>query len=223
MSGECIRRTSQLKTEQPTSELKNLCTCCHIWLTQNLDKSSYSGGGLFLMSLKSGMDLQRALPGWRRHSTSASPSDSYVSLYVLNFAPGLALGRMGLPMVNVMMGERRAVFVYLLVAVILEAIAWAVSIYASTAVTTALVGLAISTFYTAAITMGGRLLPRAMHADAFALMSSVGQSGSAFFPLMVGLINTKTGIWVVEPVVVTLLGAQGVLWFLVPKVVRRSE
>lgn len=121
------------------------------------------------------------------------------------------------------MGERQAVFVYLLVAVILETIAWAVPIYASTAVATALFGLAISTIYTAAITMGGKLIPRAMHADAFALMVSVGQSGSAFFPFIVGLISGKKGIWVVEPVVVTLLGAQGLCWFLIPKVARRID
>ena len=88
---------------------------------------------------------------------------------------------------------------------------------------TALVGVAISTFYTAAITTGGKLIPRSMHADAFALMSSVGQSGSAFWPLMVGIMSTKKGIWVVEPTVVALLGAQGVCWLLVPRVGRRSE
>lgn len=126
-------------------------------------------------------------------------------------------------MLSVLMGERRAVFIYLLAAVALQIIAWAIPIYASTAVATALFGLAISTVYTAAITMGGKLIPRAMHADAFALMSSVGQSGSAFFPLIVGLISAKKGIWVVEPVVVTLLGAQGLCWFLVPKVVRRID
>lgn len=126
-------------------------------------------------------------------------------------------------MLNVLMGERRAVFIYLSIAIVLEGIAWGVPGFASTAVATALVGLAISTFYTATIVTGGRLLPRAMHADAFALISSVGQSGSAFFPLMVGLMSTKTGIWVVEPTVVALLGGQGICWFLVPKVVRRIE
>ncbi|CDO73790.1 hypothetical protein BN946_scf185015.g119 [Trametes cinnabarina] len=140
-----------------------------------------------------------------------------------SFYLGLALGRIFLPPLNVLMGERRAVIIYLALAIALECIAWFVPILASTAVSTALVGVAISTFYAAAITTGGKLVPRAMHADAFALMSSIGQSGSALWPLIVGVMSTKKGIWVVEPTVVALLGAQGICWLLVPKVDRRAE
>ncbi|KAH9850829.1 MFS general substrate transporter [Lenzites betulinus] len=139
------------------------------------------------------------------------------------FYLGIALGRIFLPPLNVLMGERRAVLVYLLFAIALECVAWFVPVLASTAVCTALVGVAISTFYTAAITAGGKLVPRALHADAFALMSSVGQSGSAFWPLVIGVMSTKRGIWVVEPTVVALLGAQGICWLLVPKIGRRIE
>ncbi|THH19893.1 hypothetical protein EW146_g1337 [Bondarzewia mesenterica] len=139
------------------------------------------------------------------------------------FYLGLAIGRIALPTLNIFLGERRAIFIYLSFAIGLEAIAWAVPVLASTAAATALVGLAISTFYTAAITTGGRLLPRAMHADAFAFISSVGQSGSALFPLLVGIVSSKKGIWVVEPTVVALLGAQGACWYFVPKVQRRAD
>ncbi|KAI0340894.1 MFS general substrate transporter [Trametopsis cervina] len=136
---------------------------------------------------------------------------------------GLAIGRMVLAPVNMFLGERNAVFIYVFLAIVLECLAWLVPTFASTAVCTALIGLAISTFYAAAIAMGGRLIPRHMHADAFALISAVGQSGSAFWPLIVGVMSTKTGIWVVEPTVVALLGAQGACWWLVPRVGRREE
>ncbi|KAI0638434.1 MFS general substrate transporter [Trametes polyzona] len=139
------------------------------------------------------------------------------------FYLGLALGRIFLPPLNMLMGERRAVVIYIIVAIGLECVAWFVPVLASTAVCTALVGVAISTFYAAAITTAGKLVPRALHADAFALMSSIGQSGSAFWPLVVGVMSTKKGIWVVEPTVVALLGAQGVCWLLVPRVGRRVE
>ncbi|CAL1700496.1 unnamed protein product [Somion occarium] len=139
------------------------------------------------------------------------------------FYLGVAIGRIALPALNLWIGERRAVFLYILVAIALECIAWFLPILSSTAVCTALVGVAISTFYASAITTGAKLVPRSMHADAFALMSSVGQSGSAFWPLIVGIMSTKRGIWVVEPTVVALLGAQGICWWLVPKPDRRSE
>lgn len=82
--------------------------------------------------------------------------------------------------------------------------------------------LAISTFYATVITTGGKLLPRRLHADAFAIISSVGQIGSALFPLLVGLLSAQkgVGIWIVEPSVVALLGAQGACWWFVPRVER---
>jgi len=140
-----------------------------------------------------------------------------------SFYLGIAVGRITLPTLNMLMGERLAVFVYILCAIALELLAWFLPFLASTAVCTAFVGLAISTFYTAAITTGGKLIPRSLHADAFSLISSVGQSGSAFWPLVIGIMSTKNGIWVVEPTVVALLGAQGICWALVPKVGRRQE
>ncbi|TFK45379.1 MFS general substrate transporter [Heliocybe sulcata] len=143
-------------------------------------------------------------------------SPSSASWVASTFYLGLAVGRMVLPVLNVRMGERRAVFVYLAFALALEAIAWAVPSYSSTAAATALIGLAVSTFYTAGIVMASHLVPRSMHADAFSVMCSIGQSGSAFFPLIVGIIATKKGIWVVEPAVVALLAASGVMWFLAP-------
>ncbi|KAH9938016.1 MFS general substrate transporter [Fomitopsis serialis] len=139
------------------------------------------------------------------------------------FYLGVAVGRIALPALNILMGERLAVFVYLLCAIGLEFMAWWIPSFASTAVCTAFVGLAISTFYTAAIIAGGKLIPRSMHADAFALISSIGQSGSALWPLVVGVMSTRSGIWVVEPTVVALLGAQGICWALVPRVARRTE
>ncbi|KAH9833683.1 MFS general substrate transporter [Rhodofomes roseus] len=139
------------------------------------------------------------------------------------FYLGVAVGRIALPALNILMGERLAVFIYLLCAIGLEFLAWWIPVFASTAVCTAFVGLAISTFYTAAITTGGKLIPRSMHADAFALISSIGQSGSALWPLVVGVMSTRSGIWVVEPTVVALLGAQGICWALVPRVTRRTE
>ncbi|EPQ54037.1 MFS general substrate transporter [Gloeophyllum trabeum ATCC 11539] len=147
-----------------------------------------------------------------RHGSPHSASWVASSFYL-----GIAIGRMVLPSLNVVMGERRAVFIYLSLAIALEAVGWAVPIYSSTAVATALVGVAISTFYTAGIVMGSYLIPSRLHADAFSLMSSIGQSGSAFFPLIIGIIATKKGIWVVEPFVVALFCASGVMWFLAPR------
>ncbi|KAL4243879.1 Major Facilitator Superfamily Transporter [Abortiporus biennis] len=209
-------------------------------LPQNMGEggdTSNSSNGAFWDTLKSRsvwtlaiflmlyVGAEESIGGWIvsyilevRHGSPEGASWVASSFYL-----GIGIGRIALPALNILMGERRAVFIYLILAIALELLAWFLPFLASTAVCTALVGLAISTFYTAAITTGGKLIPRNMHADAFALMSSVGQSGSAFWPLIVGVMSTKRGIWVVEPTVVALLGAQGICWWLVPKVGRRTE
>ena len=153
-----------------------------------------------------------------------SPPEAIVRLPYLNARTrplGIAIGRIFLPPLNMLMGERTAVYIYVALAIVLQCLAWLVPTFVSTAVCTTLIGLTTSTFYCAAIAMGGRLIPRSLHADAFSIMSAVGQSGSAFWPLIVGLIGTKKGIWVVEPVVLALLGAQGICWWLVPNPARR--
>ncbi|THG94782.1 hypothetical protein EW145_g8077 [Phellinidium pouzarii] len=139
------------------------------------------------------------------------------------FYLGIALGRMFLPVLNHIVGERRIVLVYIMIACVLQAVSWAVKSFVATAVATALIGLSISTFYPAAIHIASMLLPRRMHTTAMVVISSVGQSGSAIFPFVIGVISNKKGIWTVQPSIVALLAGQFVFWLLVPKVSRRIE
>ena len=55
------------------------------------------------------------------------------------------------------------------------------------------------------------------------IITPPGQSGSAIFPFVIGLISNKKGIWTVQPAVVALLVGQFICWNLVPKVARRVE
>ena len=137
------------------------------------------------------------------------------------------MGRISLPILNIIIGERRAVLVYTIIACGLQAIAWAVKTFIGvsgiffftpklrtstnrvpscparftytfvpqSAVATALIGFVISTFYTAAIHTASQLLPRRMHTNAMTLMSSIGQSGSALFPLVIGMHSYRTTIY----------------------------
>jgi len=139
------------------------------------------------------------------------------------FYLGIAIGRLTLPLLNIVVGERRIVFMYILVACGLQAASWAAKSFAATAIATALVGFVISTFYTVAIHTASMLLPRRMHTSAMTLISSVGQSGSAIFPFVVGVISNKKGIWTMQPSIVALLVGQFICWSLVPKVAHRID
>ncbi|KAI5119422.1 hypothetical protein M0805_009873 [Coniferiporia weirii] len=139
------------------------------------------------------------------------------------FYLGIAIGRVCLPVLNHFVGERRIIFLYIIIACALQAVSWAVKSFTATAVATALVGFSISTFYPIAIHTAATLLPRRMHTTAMVMISSIGQSGSAIFPFVIGVISNKKGIWTVQSSIVALLAGQFVFWILVPKVGRRSE
>jgi len=136
---------------------------------------------------------------------------------------GLAVGRVTLPVLNLLVGERRIVLIYIVIACVFQAISWAVPSFIATAIATACVGFAVSTFYTAAIHTASKLLPRRMHTSGMTLISSVGQSGSAVFPFIIGVISNKKGIWVMQPSVIALFVGQFICWSLVPKISRRLE
>ena len=121
---------------------------------------------------------------------------------------------------NALVGERRAIFLYIIFGLVLETTATVAPKLPAILLTTALLGLTISTFYMAAVAAGARFLPRAARVGAFALLGFAGHCGSALFPLVVGLVSAKRGIWVMEPMVIALLGGQGACWYLVPKTQR---
>jgi fucose permease len=51
----------------------------------------------------------------------------------------------------------------------------------------------------------------------------VAQAGGNLFPSITGLIATKAGVGVLQPIVLALIVVGGFFWWLVPKVPERSE
>ena len=43
------------------------------------------------------------------------------------------------------------------------------------------------------------------------------QMGGSLFPIIIGLLSTKIGVWVLQPVLASLIAATLVCWFIVPK------
>ena len=49
------------------------------------------------------------------------------------------------------------------------------------------------------------------------------QAGAAIFPSFTGLIATKAGVQVLQPVILGLIAAGGICWLLIPKVPQRVD
>ena len=66
--------------------------------------------------------------------------------------------------------------------------------------------------------MASKLLPQELHAGAISLMATVGCLGSAAFPFLTGAVAASKGVQVLQPILVGLLAAMGLLWACVPRV-----
>ena len=51
----------------------------------------------------------------------------------------------------------------------------------------------------------------------------IAQAGGAIFPALTGVIATKVGVGVLQPILIGLIVAMGISWALVPKVIIKQS
>ncbi|KIO26268.1 hypothetical protein M407DRAFT_74726 [Tulasnella calospora MUT 4182] len=139
------------------------------------------------------------------------PSAGYVSS---GFFGGLTLGRFILWPVNDLLGKRRAIYVYIVAATGLEIIVWLVPNLITNAVAVAIVGLALGPLYPIVMNVAAEVLPKWILAGSIGFVASTGQVGSALFPFLTGLLATRQGVQVLQPLVIGLFGLMIVLWLI---------
>ncbi|GAA5829881.1 hypothetical protein JCM3766R1_006689 [Sporobolomyces carnicolor] len=136
---------------------------------------------------------------------------------------GLTVGRAILNPLNRLVGEKRIVYVYLLLALALEFAVWFADSFIGNAVVVSLVGVIIGPLYPIMMSLLTKLLPRKQHGPSIAFVAAFGQCGSAVFPFITGALAQKFSPVVLQPVLVVLFGVQTAIWFFVPDVARKKE
>ncbi|GAA5908103.1 hypothetical protein JCM8208_003690 [Rhodotorula glutinis] len=150
----------------------------------------------------------------------AGASAGYVAT---GFWFGLALGRLLLAPLNTFVGEKRAVYGYLVTAMGLEFVIWFRNELISNAVVVGLIGVLLGPVYPVNISIMSKVLPRRLHAPSIATAAALGQCGSALCPFITGALAQRFSPAVLQPVMVTLLGMMLVLWAFVPSPTRKRE
>ncbi|KAH9998617.1 MFS general substrate transporter [Russula vinacea] len=125
------------------------------------------------------------------HVRHGGPSSGYIST---GFFGGLTVGRVAFLWVNNKIGERLAIFIYVILAIGLELVVWLVP------------SLIV-----------GRVLPRWLLTGCIGWIAGLGQTGSAALPFMTGAIASKAGIKSLQPLLVSMMGLLVGLWAWVPK------
>ncbi|THH17555.1 hypothetical protein EW146_g3290 [Bondarzewia mesenterica] len=148
------------------------------------------------------------------------PSAGYISS---GFFGGLTLGRILLISLNRMIGERRALFIYAIICIGLEATIWAVPSLVENAVAVSFIGLLMGPMYPILVNHAQNVLPRWLLTGSIGWIAGIGQAGSAILPLVTGVLASRFGISSLQPLVVVMMGIMIVVWALVPKAQRRVD
>ncbi|RPD55992.1 MFS general substrate transporter [Lentinus tigrinus ALCF2SS1-6] len=134
------------------------------------------------------------------------------------FFAGMTLGRIFLMWLNEKIGERRALFIYALLAIILEVTVWVVPSLIENGVAVAFVGLLLGPMYPILVHHSTHILPRWLLTGCMGYISSIGQAGSAVLPFLTGLLASKFGIASLQPFIVSMMSVMMLVWALVPRV-----
>ncbi|KAI0701345.1 MFS general substrate transporter [Cytidiella melzeri] len=146
-------------------------------------------------------------------------NSGYVST---GFFAGLTFGRVALLWVNKKIGERNAIFVYTVLA-LLELVIWFVPSLVGGAIAVSFIGVFLGPIYPLVMNHTARILPHWLLTGSIGWIAGLGQAGSAFIPFITGAIASREGIGALQPVMVAMMGAMFLLWVVVPNVPRRID
>ncbi|KIM47156.1 hypothetical protein M413DRAFT_270463 [Hebeloma cylindrosporum] len=139
------------------------------------------------------------------------------------FFGGLTLGRVCLMWLNKMVGERRIIFFYSVIAIGLELTVWFVPSIIGNAVAVSIIGLVLGPMFPLLVSHMTRILPRWLLTGSVGLVTGIGMVGSAALPFITGLLASKYGIGSLQPLMVSMMGAMLVVWAFVPGHARKVD
>ncbi|KAA1469643.1 MFS general substrate transporter [Dentipellis sp. KUC8613] len=147
-------------------------------------------------------------------------SSGYISS---GFFGGLALGRIGLLWVTKKLGNRLAVFLYIVIATGLELIVWLVPSLISGAIAISIVGLLIGPIYPIVVNEASHILPGWLLSGSIGWIAGVATTGAAALPFIAGQLAQEKGIWSLQPLLISMMASMTLLWLIIPKGHQRVE
>ena len=149
------------------------------------------------------------------------------------FYGGTALGRFVLAEPTFRFGEKRMLLLYALLSLGLQIVFWRVPNIIVDAVMISLMGFLLGPSFATGVSVGSKLIPSELQSSGLgtyavakaksvlltrssALIFVVAQAGGAIFPAVTGVISAKAGVATLQPMLVGLLAAMVVSWFIVP-------
>ncbi|CAL1713982.1 unnamed protein product [Somion occarium] len=144
---------------------------------------------------------------------NGGPSSGYISS---GFYTGVTLSRVLLLWVNKKIGERRVIFIYIVLSLALDLVVWLVPSLIGDAIAIGFIGFLWGPIYPLVMNHAGLILPPWILTGCVTWIIGFGQGGSGFIPFLTGALALKAGIASLQPFVVSLMGFMIIVWFLIP-------
>lgn len=137
-------------------------------------------------------------------------------------AGGIFLGRLLLAEPTFRFGERRMTLAYCVLMLGLQLVFWLVPNFISSTVSLCLLGFFYGPLFATGMSVGSKLFSKEQQPTALGYVFVLAQAGGSFFPAITGVVASRVGVKVMQPVLVGLIVATGVSWALVPRVKHRD-
>ncbi|KAJ0165998.1 Tryptophan 2-halogenase [Colletotrichum tanaceti] len=159
------------------------------------------------------------------------------------FNGGAMLGRLLLAEPTYRLGERRMVLVYVVLCIAFQLVFWlyafpptrsrdrsspwvvppadevfhSVPNIIAASVAVSFVGFFSGPFFATGISVGSKLFSPEIQPTALSFVFVFGQVGGSIFPVITGILASRNGAGILQPVLVALIAGTGISWLLVPK------
>lgn len=131
------------------------------------------------------------------------------------FYAGLTSSRVMLLPLTSYLTEKRAVTLYVLVALAMQIVVWTSKSFLVDFISIAACGFVMGPVYPVTVSLITKATPHGYHPGALSLLACFGQSGSALFPFVVGSLADVYSIKILQPMLVSLFIVMILLWQLV--------
>ncbi|KAI5468125.1 major facilitator superfamily domain-containing protein [Mariannaea sp. PMI_226] len=133
------------------------------------------------------------------------------------FNGGTLLGRLFLGEIIHRFGARRMIFVFSLLCIALQLLFWLVPNIIAASISISFLGFLMGPYFATGMSIGAKLFPPRIHSTALTFVFVFAQMGGCFFPIITGLVASRAGVAVLQPILCALLAAVSISWLLVPK------
>lgn len=105
----------------------------------------------------------------------------------------------------------------------LELVFWLVPQFYVSAVAVALQGFFLGPMFPNVVIVASKLLLRHQHVVVIGFAAAFGGCGAAVLPFPTGILAQASGVKVLQPIILALLGVLMVIWLCLPRIDKRRE